>query len=68
MEEWLKRIKCSDYVGTFREHNMDGVALSGLYRMGSDMRFLHETLRTEFGIAVMGHRLRLIEELNKLFG
>eukprot|EP00198_Chlamydomonas_reinhardtii_P000418 XP_001689753.1 predicted protein [Chlamydomonas reinhardtii] len=68
VEEWLKRIKCSDYVGTFREHNMDGVALSGLYRMGSDMRFLHETLRTEFGIAVMGHRLRLIEELNKLFG
>ncbi|GFR48254.1 hypothetical protein Agub_g10119 [Astrephomene gubernaculifera] len=68
VEEWLKRIKCSDYVGTFREHNMDGVALSGLYRMGTDMRFLHETLRAEFGVVVMGHRLRLIEELNKLFG
>ncbi|EFJ50517.1 hypothetical protein VOLCADRAFT_103968 [Volvox carteri f. nagariensis] len=68
VEEWLKRIKCADYVGTFREHSMDGVALSGLYRMGTDMRFLHETLRSEFGVTVMGHRLRLIEELNKLFG
>ncbi|KXZ55044.1 hypothetical protein GPECTOR_3g203 [Gonium pectorale] len=67
VEEWLKRIKCADYVGTFREHSMDGVALSGLYRMSSDMRLLHEVLRGDFGIAVMGHRLRLIEELNKLF-
>ncbi|GLI60450.1 hypothetical protein VaNZ11_002607 [Volvox africanus] len=68
VEEWLKRIRCAEYVGTFREHNMDGVALSGLHRMGTDMRFLHETLRSEFGMGVMGHRLRMIEELNKLFG
>ncbi|PNH02769.1 hypothetical protein TSOC_011218, partial [Tetrabaena socialis] len=53
VEEWLKRIRCADYVGTFREHNMDGVALGGLYRMGADMRFLHETLRAEFGVTVM---------------
>ena len=51
----------------FREHHMDGVALSGLYRMALDARFLHETLRAEFGISQLGHRLRLIEELHKLF-
>lgn len=67
VEEWLKRIKCGEYVGIFREHNMDGVALSGLYRMGGDMRFLHETLRADFGVTVMGQRLRMIEELTKLF-
>ncbi len=27
-----------------------------------------QVLKEEFGMGVMGHRLRLIEELNKLFG
>jgi hypothetical protein len=32
VEDWLRRIRCGDYVGAFREKDMDGPALSGLYR------------------------------------
>lgn len=32
VEDWLKRIKCAEFSATFREKDMDGVALSGLYR------------------------------------
>ncbi len=35
VEEWLKRIRCAEYVGIFREHGMDGMALAGLYRWGA---------------------------------
>ncbi len=67
VEEWLKRVKCAEYVGVFREHCMDGVALAGLHRLSCDMQLLHKTLRTEFGMTVMGQRLRMVEELYKLF-
>lgn len=46
---------------------MDGMALSGLQRMATDTKFVHETLRSEFGIHQLGQRLRLIEELHRLF-
>ncbi|GFH15683.1 predicted protein [Haematococcus lacustris] len=32
VEEWLRRVRCADYVGVFREKDMDGLALSGLHR------------------------------------
>ncbi|GFH21548.1 uncharacterized protein HaLaN_18876, partial [Haematococcus lacustris] len=31
VEEWLRRVRCADYVGVFREKDMDGLALSGLH-------------------------------------
>lgn len=65
VEEWLKRIKCSEFVGAFREKDMDGVALSGLYRMTADAKFVHDTLASEFKITVLGQRLRIIEELHR---
>ncbi|KAL6761002.1 armadillo-type protein [Haematococcus lacustris] len=67
VEEWLRRVRCADYVGVFREKDMDGLALSGLHRMSSDHRFTHNTLVTEFGIHSLGQRLRLLEELHHLF-
>lgn len=59
--------RCGEYVGAFQEHGMDGMALSGLQRMATDTKFVHETLRSEFGIHQLGQRLRLIEELHRLF-
>uniref|UniRef100_A0A7S0RZL4 ADP-ribosyl cyclase/cyclic ADP-ribose hydrolase n=1 Tax=Chlamydomonas leiostraca TaxID=1034604 RepID=A0A7S0RZL4_9CHLO len=67
VEDWLKRIKCSEFVGSFREKDMDGVALSGLYRMSADAKFIHETLASEFHMVTLGQRLRVIEELHRLF-
>lgn len=32
-----------------------------------DARYVHDTLFTEFGIATIGQRLRIIEELHRLF-
>ena len=40
VEEWLKRVRCQDYTGSFREHAIDGVALAGLYRLGAGPRHL----------------------------
>lgn len=63
----MLRCRCGEFVGAFHEHGMDGVALSGLHRMCADTKYAHETLRGDFGIASLGHRLRLIEELHRLF-
>lgn len=35
--------------------------------MAADNRFLHEVLRSELGITLLGHRLRIAEELHRLF-
>lgn len=32
VEEWLKKIGSKDYVQAFKDHDMDGLALSGLLR------------------------------------
>ena len=43
------------------------MALSGLLRMSADSRHIHEVLIAELGIKSLGQRLRLIEELHRLF-
>jgi len=43
------------------------MALSGLLRMSSDTRHVHEVLVGELGIESLGQRLRLVEELHRLF-
>jgi hypothetical protein len=35
--------------------------------MCADAKFTHETLVTEFGVVSLGQRLRIIEELHRLF-
>ncbi len=67
VEEWLRRIKCGECAAAFRDKDMDGTALSGLYRMGSDAGFLHQVLSQELGVRTLGQRLRLVEELHRLF-
>ena len=67
VEDWLKRIKCAEYCSAFRLKDMDGMALSGLLRMAIDARLVHEVLAAEFGMKSLGQRLRMVEELHKLF-
>ena len=37
------------------------------FRTASDSRFVHEMLEKEFGVKHAGLRLRLVEELHRLF-
>ena len=67
VEDWLKKIKCGEYCAAFRLRDMDGMALSGLLRMAQDSRQVHEVLVSEFDIKSLGQRLRLVEELHRLF-
>lgn len=36
-------------------------------RMSRDARLVNEVLVSEFDMQVLGHRLRFVEELNRLF-
>ncbi|GAX76302.1 hypothetical protein CEUSTIGMA_g3747.t1 [Chlamydomonas eustigma] len=67
VEDWLKKIRCADFCDSFRSKDMDGMALCGMLRMSSDSRLMHEVLEREFGMKVLGQRLRLIEELHRLY-
>ena len=37
------------------------------HRLSGDSRFVHEVLEGEFGIVHIGQRLRVVEELHRLF-
>eukprot|EP00798_Chlamydomonas_sp_ICE-L_P026552 gene26552-18320_t len=67
VEEWLRKIRCGECCATFRDNGIDGIALSGLHRMTTDPSYLHEALTQDLGITQLGQRLRLIEELHRIF-
>lgn len=67
--EWLQQ-ECNfsePTVEVFSAKHVDGMALRGLLRMSADSRFLHEVLHLELGLDLLGQRLRLIEQLHRLF-
>jgi len=67
VDDWLKKIDLGRHSDAFRLKDIDGMALSGLLRMSSDTRHVHEVLVGELGIESLGQRLRLVEELHRLF-
>ena len=65
---WLDRQKCGQYAEGFRQQCMDGRALCGLFRLsGSDPRLADEMLEGALGVSNVGHRLRLMEAMQRLF-
>lgn len=65
---WLEQVGCNQYAEKFATADMDGMALAGLLRLSAkEPAYCHDLLRADFGIDSIGHRLRLIEELHRLF-
>jgi len=67
VERWLIKIKMQDHVDTFRENAIDGTALAGLWRMSHEPRLFDEVLQEHLNVTKLGERLRLLEELAKVF-
>ena len=70
VEDWLRRVKCAEYTAAFKRQGMDGMALAGLFRLASDVPYVLRLLKRDFEgepAFSVGNRLRLIEEVNRLF-
>ncbi len=50
VEEWLKRIRCHEYIDHFKSRDIDGPALSGLFRCA-------HTQYTVLGVCIMDLQL-----------
>jgi hypothetical protein len=68
VEDWLVRIRLGHHVGAFKKHDIDGISLSGLWRMANrDLGLYDQLVQSELQITTFGERLRLVEELGRLF-
>lgn len=64
---FLAMIALDDHVTPFREANVDGPALVGLWRVSGDKRLFNCITRERLGVASFPDRLRLLEGLAALF-